>query len=110
MSKFFTFILFIFCFSNVISSNESDLKTERKLQFVDESYELLMVNIHGELLKKQNECSSIEQCDTERLNKLSKLFSYVRVQKEFVSLYKRQPEYPRTAKEQNRDGYTIVSS
>tara|TARA_Y100000996_G_C22483747_1_gene627294 strand:- start:29 stop:1150 length:1122 start_codon:yes stop_codon:yes gene_type:complete len=109
MSKFFTYILFLICFSNVISSNESDLKTERKLQFVDESYELLMVNIHSELLKKQNECSSIDQCDTERLNKLSELFSYDRVLKQFVPIYKRQPEYPQGALQRNKEGHTIVS-
>ena len=109
MSKFFTFILFIFCFSNVISSNESDLKTERKLQFVDESYELLMVNIHGELLKKQNECSSIDQCSAERLNKLSELFSYDRVLKQFVPIYKRQAEYPKEAIKRSKEGHTIVS-
>ena len=53
MHKIFRYILFFICFSNAVSSNESDLKTERKLEFVDESYELLMVNIHSELLKKQ---------------------------------------------------------
>lgn len=109
MSKIFTYILCLICFSNVISSNESDLKTERKLQFVDESYELLMINIHSELLKKQNQCSSMDNCDLERLNKLSELFSFDRIQKEFVPIYKRQPEYPRKALEQNKEGYAIVS-
>ena len=109
MHKIFRYILFFICFSNAVSSNESDLKTERKLQFVDESYELLMVNIHSELLKKQKQCSSTDNCDLEKLNKLSDLFSFDRIQKEFVPIYKRQAEYPRKAQEQNKEGYAIVS-
>ena len=68
MYKIFTYLLFLICFSSVISSNESylDLDTGRKLAFVDENYELLMEDIYSELLKKQNECSSKEQCDEER--------------------------------------------
>ena len=111
MYKFFTYLLFLICFSSVISSNESyfDLDTGKKLAFVDENYELLMEDIYSELLKKQNECSSKEQCDKERFKKLSKLFSFDRIQKRFVPTYKRQPEYPRKAKERNKDGYVIVS-
>tara|TARA_B100000242_G_C43001954_1_gene465484 strand:- start:145 stop:1257 length:1113 start_codon:yes stop_codon:yes gene_type:complete len=108
MHKIFRYILFFICFSNAVFSNESDLKTERKLEFVDESYELLMVNIHSELLKKQKQCST-DNCDLEKLNKLSDLFSFDRIQKEFVPIYKRQPEYPRNAQEQNKEGYAIVS-
>ena len=110
MSKIFTCFLFLICFLVSSEENSVDVQYEDKdFVYLDNAYANLLKDFHKELILRNQGCVYLETCKNTKAKNLGKVLFQKKANQRYQPTYKKQPIYPRRAKERNTEGYVILA-
>ena len=110
MYKIFTYFLFFLSFWVTSQQNSVEVQYEDKdFIFLDSAYVNLLRDIHRELILQYEDCVFLETCKDTRTKNLGEVLFQKRANQIYKATYKKQPIYPRKAKERNTEGIVILA-